>query len=189
MAYFLGRLASGEKVYDRLHDPYIKTDPEKLPIIQESLSQIYAVDGQDYLAVTISFDRIVGLDYCVEISPQQKEHIYYAQMQGKKGYSRFVSGIEPVPTCRLTLIFGKRIRPKKKGYNLIVARPGEQFLPEPWKRMVIEKFSMENPDFEKEVWKFWKGHAFVEGYKPIVASTKTDKLPWQSPYNRRGARF
>ena len=182
MAYILGRLASGEKVYDRVKDSYTKTKPEMLPLIREGLKNINVVNDQDYILTTITFAQITGLDYCVEVDPQNRENIYYAKIVGRKGHSRFVSGIEPAPTNRLTLLLNRRNSVKRPGYNLVAVRPGERFLPEPWKTRVIEELSFKNPKFAKDVWKFWKVHAFAEGYKPIVISTKTKKLPWQPPY-------
>ncbi len=181
MSYLLGRLASGERVFDRAKEPYTKTKSDLLPLIKEALDQIQA-DGQDRLSATVDLGREIGLDYCVSATPQQKEQIYYAQIVGRRGYSRFISGVKPSPTTYLTIVLNKRIYAKKKGYNLVVAKPGKEFPVEPWKSSVVKEFSLADHDFGKKVWQFWKTHAFAEGYKPIVSSTKTKKLPWRPPY-------
>lgn len=132
-------------------------------------------NGERRIARELAFQFQTGLAYSVETSGTDSNDIYYARTEDNAGYSRFVKDREPEPTNSLVAIF---LEISSGDYILIALYPGRMSEPEPWQYRIIKEMSKEDPIAANKSWSFWRKHAFVEGYKKIVESTKTQTCPW-----------
>lgn len=172
----LGQLASGEIVYDREYRPHLKTKPiDMLELLPKAFSETSSYD-EHRIAETTKFPYRVGLAHCVDTTKLPLDDIYYAMILGRGGYSRFIKNRLPVPTCNLSMVL---VRHKiDNSYILIALHPGKISQPEPWQVRALVDSQQTDPLAVVRAWKFWKNHAFVEGYKPIHESTITRECPW-----------
>lgn len=177
LSTILGYLRSKEPVYDRSHEPHLEGKPiELLALVPKALRSISS-NNDKRINEAVEFPFQVGLSHCVDTSNSPPEDIFYAKMDGRNGYSRFVKNREAEPTNHLCFILVKCHN--NDGYVLLALHPGRCSQPEPWQIESIVKNQETDPLAAMRAWKFWHSHAFVDGYKPIIESTITKQCPWR----------
>jgi hypothetical protein len=156
LAVPLGVLASNERVRGMLDGPHIHInasgDRSKTAILRAALGAMdIHGEGQEGESIvrTVDFeDEEVGVARCVKTQPDSC--IVYLTQNGKKEPTRFVLGVEPVPTTKVTAVLKRETNNPKKVW-LLAAYPGEHVEPEPHGRF-------------RGLWRskqFWESHAFV----------------------------
>ena len=155
----LGRLASGEPVYDRaqshLHE-------QVAGILPEALSKISA-EGKPFLVAEAAFGRIIGHTSCLPTG--QGDEILYAQRPKRFGLTRFVKNRQPEP-CEAVVVILKK-DDFEDFYILITAFVGHPAPPEPWDRNATPQ-SVE----------FWSTHALIWGQEPTIPGTEQAECLW-----------
>lgn len=173
----LGKLASGETVYDREYEPHLETKSiDMLQLLPKAFSETYSCD-EHRIAETIKFPSKVGVAHCIDTTKLPLDDIYYAMIRKKGGYSRFIKNRLPVPTYNLSMVLVRR--KIDNDYILIALHPGKNSQPEPWQVRALVDSQQTDPLAVVRAWKFWQNHAFVEGYKPIDESTIVHECPWK----------
>ena len=152
----LGRLLSGESVFDRkgsqLHDnPELK---QHLPLALEHIDP----QGRAFFVETVDLGETIGESRCVETDPN--DQIVFAQRVGRFGLSRFVINKDAVLTSKLTVI----LRKGDLGYEVVTAFIGPKAEREPWDK-TADSTSTE----------FWRTHALIWGGEETVTGSTTDQ--------------
>ena len=158
MAKPLGRLATGERVYDRSPSHIHAGAQQYLP---EVLGSIRSRHRQTIVQVN-EYSQPVGVTSCVATRAGDK--ILFARRKGRRGVSRFVKNRRPMPTCFLTVILR---RTRRGDYEVSKAYFGEPAPMEPWG----------NPRPSRKSQEFWKAHAFAWGAEPIVRGSEQYRIP------------
>lgn len=155
----VGRLASGEPVYDR-HRSHVHDDVGE--ILPAALAKVNAA-GRRFFIEEVDFGRPVGETICVATGPG--DEIVYAQRPRRLGQTRFVKNRDPEPCSAVTVILKRD--DFEDYYVLITAFVGHRPEPEPWDRNATE-------------WSvaFWTSHALVWGYEDVVSGTETTECSW-----------
>lgn len=152
----LGRLASGQVVFDRPNSHMHKSVRALLP---EIFKNIYTMEP--FMVYEYVFDRVIGLNHCVETGAV--DEIIFALRSGRRGPTRFVKKRKPEPTNKAVVI----LKQVEDGYILITAFVGPRAEREPWEADATEK--------ERT---FWRTHALIYGSEEIVAGSETQDCPW-----------
>lgn len=159
MMDLLGRLGSGEPVFDR---PNTHLHQGVLALLPEALGRVN-LNGDTFAVVEVDFGRVVGETMCVETSGS--DQIVFAKRPKRFGYSRFVRNRNPEPCSSVVVILKKD--EVEDYYVLITAFVGRRPQPEPWDRNAT-------PDSAA----FWSSHALVWGSEPIIPGSETNHCPW-----------
>ena len=121
-------------------------------------------EGELFFVRTVDFGRDIGVSACVETS--QSDEILFAQREGRQGLTRFVKNKNPDPTSLLTFGLKKDEMSDRNEYLCIFAFFGPKAEPEPWDKNATEAARS-----------FWKDHALVWGFNPIIPGTETNTPP------------
>jgi len=138
----LGRLASGEYVFDRFRS---HLHGDVIDLLPEVFAKITTVD-REIVIEEIDLGRIVGKRVCVETDGT--DEIVFARRHRRKGLTRFVKGREP-EDCSTVAIVLKRDE-YSDTYVCLTAYVGAHSEPEPWDR---------HATLESE--SFWQTHALI----------------------------
>ena len=165
----LGRLASGETVFDR-PDSHLHDDVKGL--ISEALSKVDS--GKKLSVVTeVNFGREIGKTAMADA--KESDDIVYAQRLNRDGLTRFVKGRQEQPCS--TVVIALRKEEENEDYQLRTAFIGHITPSEPWDEQSFSR--QEDPEEAREKSKeFWSNHALVYGAEPIVSGTETKDRPW-----------
>jgi hypothetical protein len=162
----LGKTANKQRVDDTPSSFYQKSLE---PIIKDVLSKIQP-DDRKFIFDEIDMGTIIGNSICVETT--DKDDIFYAQRNDRKGLTRFVRNRESVP-CSTVVVILKQARAHGNNsyyfiYKLVTAWIGSKTPAEPWDHKATS-----------ESVQFWNTHALiVDGTYEIVPGTETTKCPW-----------
>lgn len=158
----LGKLDSGQKVYDRPKS-HLSYDQENYKeLLTSTLSNIEA-DNRDFIVHTKKFPSLIGTTLCLKTGSDSNEQITYAIRKGRKGYSRFIRGKTPEASDEFTVILKK----VEDDYLLISAFVGPQADREPW-----------DPYADEGARNFWNTHALVWDPDGVDLRTITNTCPW-----------
>lgn len=159
MLQLLGRLGSGQPVYDR---PQSHLHGEVRELLPEALGRINLA-GDAFSVQVVDFEQVVGKTTCVSTS--ETDEIVYAQRLRRFGFTRFVKNRQPEPCESVVCILKKD--EVEDYYILITAFIGRWPVPEPWDRNATDLSVA-----------FWSSHALVWGSEPIVQGSETFICPW-----------
>lgn len=155
----LGKLKSGEAVYDRpnthLHDGVQAI----LPFVLSSLTS----NRRQFFTATAHLNKIVGHTDCVKTD--ESDDVVWAQRVGRSGMTRFVKNRKPEPCSAVTVILKRDSRAPY--YILITAFIGGAAEPEPWDPRATPKATV-----------FWSSNALIWGTSEVVPGTETHISPW-----------
>lgn len=154
------RLGSGETVVDR---PKSHVKENVKPLLPEVLSRVDSFNRGFFIA-EVDFGEVIGETYCVITTSD--DVIFYAQRQGRRGYSRFVLDRKPEPRNIVTVTLLKK-DDGDGGYILITAYIGHKAEPEPWDKKAT---TASVP--------FWKKHALIPEGGQFILETVTLECPW-----------
>ena len=162
----IGLLANGEKVIDRPRSHVHEFSPNFRENLQITLSEINA-NGEDFIVYTKEFDGVIGLNHCVETGLDENEKVTYAIREGRRGYTRFIRDLQPIPTNEMTVIL-KAKEDIPNTYVLITAFEGPTAAKEPW-----------DPTATDEDRRFWENHALIwdPDLFPFVPGTVRNSRP------------
>lgn len=176
---FLGRLASGEEVWDREVKSLLTGDEgawRKERLLQ-ALAQIESGSRQT-IEYEAKFEKVVGWDILVQTEPDQRD-IVWVQIPGLAGHTRVnLQGIGPArrePTKSLTVLLDRRAA---GGYTLRTFWFGPWRPPEPWE-----------PGAGPEALAFWMSHAVLaSAVKSEWLLTMKKEMPpeWMEAMNKFG---
>lgn len=132
--------------------------------IDDNLSAIISnitCENQSFFTKQIDYEYSVGLSTCVTVD--NSNEIVYAIRENRKGHTKFVKNMMPVPTNSITVIL------KKTGvfYTIITAFIGEAANTEPWDERATDS-SLE----------FWSNHALIWGTEKIEPNSEVKECPW-----------
>lgn len=146
----VGRLATGEEVYDR--PGRVNRVPHHLLV--EALAKVNSGGPRDSRSI-VDFGRVIGKNNLVETFPGDR--IIYARRQRQNRMSRFVGNRLPEPCSTVVLFLSRR----SKGYVLGDAYIGNLAEPE-----------TDSPNATPESAAFWKTHALVWGSEFTVPGSE-----------------
>ena len=138
----LGRLASGEFVFDR---PRSHLHGQVADVLPEAFERIHAQNRQ-IIIEEIDLGRIIGKKHCVKTNPG--DQIRYARRPNRRGLSRFVVGREPEDCTSAVIIL--KLDDYSDTYVCLSAYIGTYSEPEPWDRFATPKSEA-----------FWAQHALI----------------------------
>lgn len=173
----VGVLASGEKVYDRpnghIHDTVRKD-------LEEILSRIDS-KGKDSVMDSVSLEGKTWKSFKVAINQEKdKENLFLARRNNRKGLSPFVKNREPEITDTVTVILAKNDTGRNggvEGYTVITAFSGDLAMREPWDPYFFGGKTKEEKEERKreqnESLEYWSNYAFVpdENEYPVDEGT------------------
>lgn len=176
---FLGRLASGEEVWDRDVESLLTGDEgvfRKKGLLQ-ALAQIESGSRQT-IEYEAKFEKVVGWDSLVQTEPDQRG-IVWIQIPGSAGHFRVslrgAGSVRREPTKSLTVILDRRAA---GGYTL------RTFWFGPWRPQLPW-----DPGAGPEALAFWMSHAFLASTMETewMLTMKTEIPPeWMEAMNKFG---
>ena len=139
---------------------HLKDTPELRELVREALLRVKPVSARDRLEVDLG--RIIGHSELVEVRPEDR--VFYAIRVGRKTYTPFVDGREPVPTSWVALTLERR---DEHSWTLYSAWIGRQTPSLPG-----------DPGEDARSGEFWTRHALVFGRQEIVSGSRRETCPW-----------
>lgn len=144
---------NGTNIYD---GSAIGCHPHRMDIAEEAISLMRNFDPTKcFHRETVEFNRIIGLDHCVETD--RESEIFYMTRGARPGKTRFVLNRNAEPTNKCTLIVcraGEEDGEFEGKFVLLTLFEGAEAPKEPF-----DKFSTE--EAQKASVEFWNTHALV----------------------------
>ncbi len=173
----LGKLASGENVYDKPNGHVHHTIKEDLA---SALSRIDS-KGRDEIVETVALEGKQWKLFKVKIV-QGEDDLFLAQRINRRGLSVFVKNkqAELINTILVILKKNDPGRGQQDGYTVITAYAGEPAPREPWDMWFEQgktaEEQLERKKLQEESFTYWKQYAFIPDNNefPIVSGTECE---------------
>jgi hypothetical protein len=166
---FLGRLGSGEAVYER-RNSHMSSHPVPEALLSEAFARIVACD-RPFLVEQVDFNRTIGATTCVTIGAN--DEVLFARRREGEGLTPFVRGRVAEPASSVVIIL-KRF---DDFFVLVTAFIGVKAEPLPWNSATLDRAADPLAAYERSV-VFWNSHALLWGSEAVSQDTVTDVRPW-----------
>lgn len=175
---FIGKLASGEKVYDIPNGHIHETIKGDLP---DALSCINA-NGRTEIIETVSMEGKQWKSFKVEIdSEKDKDNLFLARRVLRKGLSTFIRNREPTTTNQMVVILSKNDVSKgsPEGYTVMTAFSGSLAPREPWDDYFnggeTEEECLRRKTEKDASFEYWTRHAFIPDQREFPIDQGTEQ--------------
>lgn len=174
---YVGKLASGENVYDREGGHIHSTVKEDIP---KALLTING-EGRDYVQETVSLGGKTWPHFKVTIDKDvDKENLFLAQRVSRKGLSTFIKNKSPDIVGTLVVVLSKNNKHKgqPEGYTIMTAFSGDVAPREPYDPWFDGGYTYnqkrDRQEQREQSLEYWKHHAFIPDEKefPVVEGTE-----------------
>ena len=149
--HFLGTTRDGKRVYLRPDSHFHGEDGITYKTLEEAIPYIETND-QDRVVSQVEFERPIGIDKCVEVSPEDEVMMVYRK--GRAGQTPMVKNREPEESNLLQVML-KKNEAAPSEYALVTTFVGKSAPKEPWDP------SLESEAEKQESLNFWNTHALI----------------------------